>query len=52
VHNHEHKVNIFKAKTYKKDYASVLALIECGRKVSFGEAWRILGVDSVRTYAT
>jgi hypothetical protein len=30
----------------------MFALIERGRKVSFGEAWRFLEVDGVRTYAT
>jgi hypothetical protein len=30
----------------------VLPLIERGRRVSFGEAWRFLGVDGVRTYVT
>jgi hypothetical protein len=28
----------------------VLALVERGRKVSFGEAWHALQVDGVRTY--
>jgi hypothetical protein len=30
----------------------VLALIKQGRRVIFGEAWRFLKVDGVRTYAT
>jgi hypothetical protein len=34
-------------KTYKKDYASVLALNKKGRRVSFGEAWRILGLTEL-----
>jgi hypothetical protein len=29
---------------------SVLALVERGRKVSFGEAWCILWVGGIRTY--
>jgi hypothetical protein len=30
----------------------VLALVEIGGRVSLGEAWHILEVDGVRTYAT
>jgi hypothetical protein len=31
---------------------SVLVLVERGRKVRFNEAWHILGVSGIRTYAT
>jgi hypothetical protein len=30
----------------------MLALVERGRKVSFGEAWRSLKLSGVTTYAT
>jgi hypothetical protein len=30
----------------------VLAMVEPGRRVSFDEAWHILEVDGIRTYAT
>jgi hypothetical protein len=55
MHNHEHKVVHYKAKTYEKDYASVLALLK-GRRVSLAEACRVLSPkrsllkSGVRTY--
>jgi hypothetical protein len=54
MNNHEHKVKIIKEKAYKKDYASLLALLK--GKVSFFNASRVLSLKcslvelSVRPY--
>jgi hypothetical protein len=41
---------IFQSESLIEGVCTVLALIERGRRVSFGEAWHFLGVDGVRTY--